>query len=240
MALEEALDVTRRRRRRPARRRAGPHRLRRAAAVPGGRVPRTLTSSCTSSRGRSSRTRASTIGVVEGVQGISWTEVTITGRSAHAGTTPMRMRRDPGYVAARDRHRRSRDLAGRARRGAGGHRRPRSTLSPTSSTSCPHGVTITVDLRNTDEPRCEEAEQRAGRRARAAGGGRGVTVDDPLAGPLRAGRRSTRRRSTSSSATAHALGYSTRRMPSGAGHDAQMLARVCPTAMIFVPSRRTG
>ncbi len=36
--------------------------------------------------------------------------------------------------------------------------------------------------------------------------------------------------------TAIALGYSTRRMPSGAGHDAQMLARVCPTAMIFVPS----
>ena len=35
---------------------------------------------------------------------------------------------------------------------------------------------------------------------------------------------------------AHELGYSTRRMPSGAGHDAQMLARVCPTAMIFVPS----
>ena len=32
------------------------------------------------------------------------------------------------------------------------------------------------------------------------------------------------------------LGYSTRRMPSGAGHDAQMLARVCPTSMIFVPS----
>ena len=47
------------------------------------------------------------IGVVTGVQGISWTEVTITGQSAHAGTTPMRMRRDPGYAAARDRDRSS-------------------------------------------------------------------------------------------------------------------------------------
>ena len=37
-------------------------------------------------------------------------------------------------------------------------------------------------------------------------------------------------------ATAQRLGHTTRRMPSGAGHDAQMLARVCPTAMIFVPS----
>jgi N-carbamoyl-L-amino-acid hydrolase len=36
--------------------------------------------------------------------------------------------------------------------------------------------------------------------------------------------------------TARGLGHSVRRMPSGAGHDAQMLARVCPTGMIFVPS----
>ena len=37
-------------------------------------------------------------------------------------------------------------------------------------------------------------------------------------------------------ATAQRLGHSTRRMPSGAGHDAQMLARICPAAMIFTPS----
>jgi beta-ureidopropionase / N-carbamoyl-L-amino-acid hydrolase len=37
--------------------------------------------------------------------------------------------------------------------------------------------------------------------------------------------------------TAQRLGYRTHRMPSGAGHDAQMLARVCPASMIFVPSR---
>ena len=69
-------------------------------AVPGGRLRRTRSSSCTSSRARCSRTRAITIGVVTGVQGISWTELTITGQSAHAGTTPMRLRKDPGYVAA--------------------------------------------------------------------------------------------------------------------------------------------
>ena len=39
------------------------------------------------------------IGVVEGVKGISWTEITIAGQSNHAGTTPMRLRRDPGAVA---------------------------------------------------------------------------------------------------------------------------------------------
>jgi N-carbamoyl-L-amino-acid hydrolase len=38
--------------------------------------------------------------------------------------------------------------------------------------------------------------------------------------------------------TARELGQSVRRMPSGAGHDAQMLARVCPAGMVFVPSHR--
>ena len=42
-----------------------------------------------------------TIGVVTGVQGISWTEVTVTGQSAHAGTTPMLLRHDAMAVAAR-------------------------------------------------------------------------------------------------------------------------------------------
>ena len=97
----------RRRRRCPARRRAGPHRLRRSDPCPTA-ASRTPTSSCTSSRVRSWRTRASTIGVVTGVQGISWTELTITGQSAHAGTTPMRLRHDPVVVAARDHHERAR------------------------------------------------------------------------------------------------------------------------------------
>ena len=82
-----------------ARRRARAHRLRGPGAVPGARR-RTRTSSCTSSRARCSRPRASTIGVVTGVQGISWTELTVTGQSNHAGTTPMTMRHDAGYVAA--------------------------------------------------------------------------------------------------------------------------------------------
>ena len=64
-----------------------------------------------------------TIGVVEGVQGISWTELTISGRSAHAGTTPMRLRRDAGYVAAAIATF-ARRLATRARRRPGGDRRP--------------------------------------------------------------------------------------------------------------------
>ncbi len=163
MAVEEALDVARGRRRRPPRRRAGADRLRRPDAVPGRGRRRTRSSSCTSSRVRCSRTRASTIGVVTGVQGISWTELTITGQSAHAGTTPMRLRHDPGFVAAADHHRRAR--ARRAR--SAGRRWPPSGAAssrPTWSTSSRRRSTITVDLRNTDERRAAPTPRRGSRR----------------------------------------------------------------------------
>ena len=64
-----------------------------------------------------------TIGAVTGVQGISWQELTLTGQSNHAGTTPMRLRRDPTYVGRRD-HRVRAPAGHRARRPPGGHGRP--------------------------------------------------------------------------------------------------------------------
>ena len=123
MALEEALDVAGRRRRCPARRRAGPHRLRRLAAVPDGASPPHAYVELHIEQGPILEDEGITIGVVEGVQGISWTELTITGRSAHAGTTPMRLRRDAGYVAA-EITTFARRLAARAGRRPGRHRRP--------------------------------------------------------------------------------------------------------------------
>ncbi|HEY3485202.1 MAG TPA: hydantoinase/carbamoylase family amidase, partial [Ilumatobacteraceae bacterium] len=90
-----------------------------------------------------------TIGVVEGVQGISWTELTIVGQSAHAGTTPMRLRRDPGYAAAvittfvRDL---SRHLGGDQVATVG-----RVVFHPNLTNVVPARAVITIDLRNTDE-----------------------------------------------------------------------------------------
>ena len=98
------------------------------------------------------------IGVVTGVQGISWTEVTITGQSAHAGTTPMRMRRDAGYAAARI-VTFLRDLTAEL----GEHQVAtvgRLDLSPDLVNVVPATATFTVDLRNTDEPTLQVAEQR--------------------------------------------------------------------------------
>ena len=173
------------------------------------------------------------IGVVEGVQGISWTELTIDGRSAHAGTTPMRMRRDAGYVAA--------EIATFARRLALelGHAQVatvgRFEVRPDLVNVVPSGATLTVDLRNTDDEILHRAEANLRAEVDRLAAAENVTV----------ARRSLARFAPVDfdpvtvglvEATAQRLGHSTRRMPSGAGHDAQMLARICPAAMIFTPS----
>jgi N-carbamoyl-L-amino-acid hydrolase len=173
------------------------------------------------------------IGVVTGVQGISWTELTITGQSAHAGTTPMRMRRDPGFVAAGvvTAVRQLTEELGGDQVGTVG----RLDLQPDLVNVVPATATLTVDLRNTDESVLRHAERLLASEVERLAAAEQVTVAsrtlarfepvefDPEMVDL-VGR------------TAADLGYSTRRMPSGAGHDAQMLARVCPTAMVFVPS----
>ena len=198
-------------------------------AVPDGARRRTRSSSCTSSRVRSWRTRASTIGVVEGVQGISWTELTITGQSAHAGTTPMRLRRDPGYVAGRDRRRSSRDSTRRDRRRPGRHRRPARAAPEPGQRRAGDGARSPSTCATPTTTSLQEAERRfATTSSSGLAAAEGVTIVDAGRWPASSRSSSIRRWSTAVEATARRLGHSTRRMPSGAGHDAQMLARRVP------------
>lgn len=174
-----------------------------------------------------------TIGAVEGVQGISWTEFTVTGVSNHAGTTPMRLRHDAGYVACAIAQR-AREIA----RELGGDQVATVgalNLSPNLVNVIANKAVFTVDLRNTDEILLQEAERQLHAFAAEVAQAEGVTLThrtlarfepvafDPVVVSL-------------VEDTAKQLGHSVRRMPSGAGHDAQMLARVCPAGMIFVPS----
>ena len=174
-----------------------------------------------------------TIGVVEGVQGISWTELTLTGQSCHAGTTPMRLRHDPGYVAAsvstfvRDL---SAELGGAQVATVGV-----IDLHPNLVNVVPATATMTVDLRNTDDEVLQVAETRFRGHVAQVCEQEGVGVEtkmlarfEPVVFDARVVDLVER--------VATARGLSSRRMPSGAGHDAQMFARVCPTAMIFTPS----
>jgi N-carbamoyl-L-amino-acid hydrolase len=177
--------------------------------------------------------QGTTIGAVTGVQGISWQELTITGQSNHAGTTPMDHRHDAGYVAA--------VLAVEVRRmvlDMGGHQVGtvgRIHLHPDLVNVVPVSARVTVDLRNTDESALQEAERRLAARAEELAAAEGVTVDRAVLARFEPVEFAPRVIDLVE-ATAARLGHSVRRMPSGAGHDAQMLARVCPTGMVFVPS----
>jgi len=174
-----------------------------------------------------------TIGAVENLQGISWQELRITGQSNHAGTTPMRLRRDAGYAAAA--------IAAFVRRLAseiGGNQVGTVgaiELHPNLINVIAARAKLTVDLRNTDETALQEAERRLAEFLVELGRSETVGIES---------RRLARFEPVSFDArivevverTAADLGLSQRRMTSGAGHDAQMMARLCPTAMIFVPS----
>ncbi len=173
------------------------------------------------------------IGAVTGVQGISWQEITITGQSNHAGTTPMSMRRDPGYVAAKIAVF-LRDLADRY----GGHQVctvGKIDLFPNLVNVIPAKAVMTLDVRNTDESILSKAELEIAEFMKDLSQNEGVDI-------------STRHLARFEPIVFHPQvidivekasathSPSVTRMPSGAGHDAQMLARVCPSAMIFVPS----
>jgi N-carbamoyl-L-amino-acid hydrolase len=175
-----------------------------------------------------------TIGAVTGVQGISWQELTLTGQSNHAGTTPMRLRRDAAYVAAEitTSVRRLAQEMGGDQVGTVG----RVDLHPDLVNVVAARATMTVDLRNTDDALLAEAERRLHAHVTELAAAEGVEVSwrrlarfEPVAFAAEVVDLVER--------TAEKRGLSVMRLPSGAGHDAQMLARVCPTGMVFVPSR---
>ena len=175
-----------------------------------------------------------TIGIVTGVQGISWTEYRVTGTSNHAGTTPMRLRHDAGFVAAA--------ITTEARRladGLGGDQVATvgvTELRPNLVNVIANHARITVDLRNTTENILQQAEASMTQYIAKLAAIEGVEVAS----------RSLARFSPVEfspdvmnliDTTANERGYACQRLPSGAGHDAQMFAPNCPTGMIFVPSQ---
>ena len=171
------------------------------------------------------------IGVVENLQGISWQQVTVKGSANHAGTTPMHLRLDAGSVAAAAiTH--LREIAVDGTLATVGCLR----LEPNLINVIPRKAVFTVDLRDPDEARLQAAEKRLADALAHLAETEGVEIhserlvrfepvifDSDLASAI--------------AASANRLGFSHRRMTSGAGHDAQMIARIAPAAMIFVPSQ---
>jgi len=177
------------------------------------------------------------IGVVTGVQAICWHEVTILGKSAHAGTTPMSLRADAGVAAARI-NLGLREMVGSGRFG--------EDLRATMGVILPHPglvnvvpgrVVCSVDVRNPDDAVLERAEAEVLSLYESAARAEHVQVNHrrtartpfvPFADKVR----------SRVAAAAAARGLSHREIVSGAGHDAQEMARVCPAGMVFVPGER--
>jgi N-carbamoyl-L-amino-acid hydrolase len=173
-----------------------------------------------------------TIGVVTGIQGMRWYEVTLRGTEAHAGTTPMHLRRDALLGASR--------LVDAVNRVALAHAPDaRSTVGlieskPNSRNTVPGAVFMTVDLRHPENAVVEsmESDVRAHLTRIAAESGLGVEMrcvwNSPAIHFDTACIEAVR-------AAATAAGYPHRDIVSGAGHDSGYIARVAPAAMVFVP-----
>ncbi|MBW8725886.1 MAG: Zn-dependent hydrolase [Inquilinus limosus] len=173
------------------------------------------------------------IGVVTGVQGMRWYEVTVTGRESHAGSTPMRLRRDALRGAARmiEAVIAVGDTTADAVATVG-----LVEVRPNSRNVIPGEVFFTIDYRNPDDAKIGvmEKEARAAIERIAAELKLEVKVEaiwdspavkfDPAC-------------IDAVENAARANGFSHRRIVSGPGHDSAYIARVAPTAMIFVPCR---
>jgi N-carbamoyl-L-amino-acid hydrolase len=173
-----------------------------------------------------------TIGVVQGALGQRWFDVKFTGQDSHAGPTPMALRKDALVAASR--------LVLEVNRIANGYPdNARGTVgfmqvSPNSRNVVPGEVRMTVDLRNAEDSTLSAMADDLQRSARAVAASCRVELDlrevvyfppckfaSELVDSVRG--------------AAKALGLSHRDIVSGAAHDAVYLARVAPTAMIFVP-----
>jgi len=172
------------------------------------------------------------IGVVTGAQGVRWYDIAARGQDAHAGSTPMPGRRDALAAAAEvvlALRRIALDNAPDAVATVGA-----LTVSPNSRNTIPGGVDFTVDLRHPDDRvlAALDAELRARCAAVAESTGVGVEVTDIWHNPPV---RFDAECIAAVRAAAAMLQYRHQDMVSGAGHDACQIARIAPTAMVFVP-----
>jgi beta-ureidopropionase / N-carbamoyl-L-amino-acid hydrolase len=175
-----------------------------------------------------------TIGVVGGVLGIRWYDCVVTGMEAHAGPTPMALRKDALQVATKL----MQEVVACA------HRHPphgRGTVGmvhvhPNSRNVIPGRVKFSIDLRNATDALCDamDADIRAVAKKLSEESGLPITIDlvsHYTAAPFHA----DCVQSVQNAATK--LGYSNMPVISGAGHDAVYMSRLAPAGMIFIPCK---
>lgn len=176
--------------------------------------------------------RSLQIGVVEGVQGIAWWRMVLQGEANHAGTTPLDMRKDTMAGAA--------ELYGDlleyvTAKGNALCTIGKLRLEPGAINVVPSLADFTVDYRSYDDATFKEGKTEVERRAEEIARRHSLKLEKEMtanAQPVHFKPEMVEL----VEAAAKRRGYSTFRLPSGAGHDAQFMHIICPTAMIFVPS----
>jgi N-carbamoyl-L-amino-acid hydrolase len=173
------------------------------------------------------------IGVVEGIVGIRRWNVTVSGFANHAGTTPMDIRQDALLAGARfvdAVNRVVRSVPGRQVGTVG-----RIAAAPGAPNVIPGRVTMSLELRDLDMNKIEDIYQRIHREAEDIGAATGTTFDLEEFYLSSAALADDRIKAVIAE-SADELGLSRVAMPSGAGHDAQSIAKLGPIGMVFVPS----
>jgi N-carbamoyl-L-amino-acid hydrolase len=174
------------------------------------------------------------IGVVEGIVGINWWDVTITGFANHAGTTPMNKRQDALLTAGRFIQAVNRVVTSMPGRQVGTVGRISAVL-PGAPNVIPGKVVMSLELRDLDAAKINMLYEKIQAEAQKIAAESGTKFDFKEINVNIPAPTDPRIRSLISDA-AHDLGLTTKLMPSGAGHDAQDMARLGPVGMIFIPS----
>ena len=179
------------------------------------------------------------VGVVIGTQGISWQEITINGRAAHAGATPTELRADAGLAAAattvRLRAMTESGVFGQLRATVGELR-----LTPNVVNIIPASAVFTVDLRSPDDDHLRRAEVALDEYLEElCSQNPALTVSSRRLARTKFVGFDPRLRSLIAE-IADGLGLSHAAILSGAGHDAQEMAALCPTGMVFVRGEYEG
>lgn len=173
------------------------------------------------------------IGVVEGIVGLGWWDITIDGFANHAGTTAMNDRKDAMLAFARFTEMVHRVVTSEPGRQVGTV--GKVLAFPGATNVIPGKVQCTLDMRDIDDAKIQRLFERIRTESQQIASATGTTF---------AFQPTHHSRAAICDATmqdvierqARGLSLTTRRLPSGAGHDAQHMAKVCPSAMIFIPS----
>jgi N-carbamoyl-L-amino-acid hydrolase len=173
------------------------------------------------------------IGIVTGIVGISWWDVTVTGFSNHAGTTPMGQRQDALLAGARFIQAVNRVVTSVPGRQVGTVGRIEAL--PGAPNVIAGEVRLSLELRDLDAAKTAMLFERIQQEARTIGEESGTTFAfTPSFESLPAPADATVRGAIAGAAKS--LGLTTMELPSGAGHDAQSVARFAPIGMLFIPS----